>query len=55
LPFHKEPARQPKPQGRSKQTANSPLLNWVYGLMSVRRFSAVLGVVEVGIALLIAA
>ena len=35
--------------------ANSPLLSWVYGLMSVRGFSAVLGVVEVGTALLIAA
>ena len=35
--------------------ANSPLTSWVYGLMSVRGFSAVLGVVEVAIALLIAA
>ena len=35
--------------------ANSPLLNWVYELMSDRGFSAVLGVVEVAIALLIAA
>ena len=35
--------------------ANSPLLSWVYGLMSVRGFSALLGVVEVTIALLIAA
>ena len=35
--------------------ANSPLLSWVYGLMSVQGFSAVLGVVEVAIALLIAA
>src|ERR671931_640905 len=35
--------------------ANSPLMSWVYGLMSVRGFSAVLGVVEVVIALLIAA
>ena len=35
--------------------AHSPLMSWVYGLMSVRGFSAVLGVVEVGIALLIAA
>ena len=35
--------------------ANSPLLSWVYGPMSVRGFSAVLGVVEVAIALLIAA
>ena len=34
--------------------ANSPLLNWVYGLMSVQGFSAVLGVVEVAIAILIA-
>jgi hypothetical protein len=35
--------------------ANSPLMSWVYGPMSVRGFSAVLGVVEVGIAMLIAA
>src|SRR5438045_978343 len=35
--------------------ANSPLLSWVYGLMSVHGFSALLGVVEVAIALLIAA
>jgi reactive chlorine resistance protein C len=35
--------------------ANSPLMSWVYGFMSVRGFSAVLGVVEVAIALLIAA
>ena len=35
--------------------ANSPLLSWVYGPLSVRGFSAVLGVVEVVIALLIAA
>jgi uncharacterized membrane protein YkgB len=35
--------------------ANSPLMSWVYGLMSDRAFSAVLGVVEVAIALLIAA
>ncbi len=35
--------------------ANSPLMSWVYGLISVRSFSAVLGVVEVAIALLIAA
>jgi len=35
--------------------ANSPLMSWVYGFMSVRDFSAVLGVVEVAIALLIAA
>jgi uncharacterized membrane protein YkgB len=35
--------------------ANSPLLSWVYGPLSVRGFSAALGVVEVAIALLIAA
>jgi len=35
--------------------ANSPLLSWVYRPLSVQGFSAVLGVVEVAIALLIAA
>jgi reactive chlorine resistance protein C len=35
--------------------ANSPVMSWVYGLLSVQGFSAVLGVVEVAIALLIAA
>lgn len=35
--------------------ANSPLLSWAYGPLSVRGFSAVLGVVEVTVALLIAA
>jgi uncharacterized membrane protein YkgB len=35
--------------------ANSPLLSWVYGPLGVRGFSAVLGGVEVAIALLIAA
>ena len=35
--------------------ANSPLMSWVYGPLSVRGFSTVLGVVEVAIALLIAA
>jgi len=34
--------------------ANSPLLSWVYDLLSVEGFSAVLGVVEVVVALLIA-
>jgi uncharacterized membrane protein YkgB len=34
---------------------NSPLMSWVYGPMSVRGFSALLGVIEVTIALLIAA
>src|SRR3954454_20349488 len=35
--------------------ANSPLMSWVYGLISVRGFSAMLGVVEVTIALLLGA
>jgi reactive chlorine resistance protein C len=35
--------------------ASSPLMSWVYGLMSVRGFSALLGAVEVAIAILIAA
>jgi uncharacterized membrane protein YkgB len=35
--------------------ANSPLMSWVYGSLSVRGFSAMLGVLEVAIALLIAA
>ena len=42
-------------EGISPFVAHSPLMSWVYGFMSVRGFSAVLGVVEVGIALLIAA
>jgi uncharacterized membrane protein YkgB len=42
-------------EGISPFVANSPLMSWVYGLMSVRGFSAVLGVVEVAVALLIAA
>src|SRR5215475_5670358 len=35
--------------------ANSPLMSWVYRFVSVQGFSAMLGVVEVAIALLIAA
>lgn len=42
-------------EGIQPLVAHSPLLSWVYGFMSVRAFSAVLGVVEVAIALLIAA
>ncbi len=34
--------------------ANSPLMSWVYGIMSVHGFSAALGVLELGIAILIA-
>ena len=37
-------------EGISPFVAHSPLMSWVYGLMSVRGFSAVLGVVEVAIA-----
>jgi uncharacterized membrane protein YkgB len=42
-------------EGIRLYVANSPVLSWVYGPLSVRGFSAVLGVVEVAIALLIAA
>src|SRR5262245_7671829 len=42
-------------EGIRLYVTNSPLMNWVYGLMSVRGFSAMLGAVEVAIALLIAA
>src|SRR6516165_5528490 len=42
-------------EGISPFVAHSPLIFWVYGFMSVRGFSALLGVVEVAIALLIAA
>src|SRR6516162_8247513 len=41
-------------EGISRYVANSPLMSWVYGFMSHRGFSAVLGVVEVAIAILIA-
>ena len=42
-------------EGISTYVANSPLMSWVYGFMSHRSFSAVLGVVELSIAILIAA
>src|SRR5262245_16236027 len=42
-------------EGISSYVANSPLMSWVYGFMSHRGFSGVLGVVEVAVALLIAA
>src|SRR5215831_18915005 len=42
-------------EGISRYVANNPLMSWVYGFMNHRGFSAVLGVVEVTIALLIAA
>ena len=41
-------------EGISPFVANSPLMRWVYGVMSVRAFSSLLGVVEVAIALLVA-
>jgi len=41
-------------EGIRLYVANSALMSWVYGLMSVRGFSALLGIVEVAIALLIA-
>jgi uncharacterized membrane protein YkgB len=42
-------------EGISRYVANSPLMSWVYGFMSHRGFSTVLGVVELTIAILIAA
>jgi reactive chlorine resistance protein C len=42
-------------EGISRYVAHSPLMSWVYGFMSHRGFSAVLGVVELTIAILIAA
>ena len=42
-------------EGISLYVANSPLMSWVYGFMSHRGFSAVLGVIEVAVALLISA
>jgi uncharacterized membrane protein YkgB len=42
-------------EGIRLYVTNSPLMSWVYGVMSVRGFSAVLGVIEVATALLIAA
>ena len=42
-------------EGIRLYVTNSPLMSWVYGAMSVRGFSAVLGVVEVAVAILIAA
>ena len=42
-------------EGIQPYVANSPLMSWVYGRISVPGFSAMLGVVEVTIALLIAA
>ena len=41
-------------EGIRLYVANSPLMSWVYGFMSVRGFSTLLGVIEVAIAILIA-
>jgi uncharacterized membrane protein YkgB len=41
--------------GISLYVANSPLLSWAYALMSVRVFSAALGLIELTVAVLIAA
>lgn len=41
-------------EGISGYVVHSPLMSWVYGFLSVRSFSAVLGVIEVAVALLIA-
>jgi uncharacterized membrane protein YkgB len=42
-------------EGIRLYVTNSPLMSWVYEVMSVRGFSALLGIVEVGIAVLVAA
>jgi len=42
-------------EGISGFVSNSPLMSWAYSLISVRAFSAVLGITEIAIALLIAA
>jgi uncharacterized membrane protein YkgB len=42
-------------EGIRLYVTNSPLMSWVYGTLSFRSFSAMLGVVEVAVALLIAA
>jgi uncharacterized membrane protein YkgB len=41
-------------EGIRPLVANSPLMGWVYNLMSVTAFSSLLGVVEIAIGLLIA-
>jgi reactive chlorine resistance protein C len=41
-------------EGIQPLVANSPLMGWVYGLVSVNAFSALLGVVEIAVGLLIA-
>lgn len=41
-------------EGIRPLVANSPLMSWVYGFMSVTTFSALLGVIEIAIGVLIA-
>jgi uncharacterized membrane protein YkgB len=41
-------------EGIRLYVTNSPLMSWVYEVLSVREFSAVLGVIEVAVATLIA-
>jgi uncharacterized membrane protein YkgB len=41
-------------EGIKPLVANSPLMSWAYGFMSVQGFSAALGVIEIAIGLLIA-
>ena len=43
-----------KAMGIQPLVAHSPLLSWVYDLLSVRAFSTILGFLEIGTALLIA-
>src|SRR5688572_27446622 len=40
-------------EGIRPLVANSPLMGWVYGFMSVAAFSALLGVIEIAVGLLI--
>ena len=40
-------------KGIQPPVANSPLMSWMYGFLTVQQFSAALGVVEVSIAILI--
>src|SRR3954466_1175652 len=44
----------PQAPGLRPWVANSPLMSWVYRVMSVRGFSSLLGVVEIAIGVLIA-
>ena len=41
-------------EGIQPLVANSPLMGWMYGILTVRQFSSMLGGVEIGIGILIA-